>query len=144
MPGLFWQDVLFCSYPPVTKLCSVVLLFNFVLIIKVIHSHWEYLGNSESKKFHNPEMLLFKFFFTQYFGVSFFFFFFPLMFSYKPFLVPTVLSTERRNSRFLSAPTAQAQQGGRTRGAGKSGICRAVGASFLPPPSLPPFLPLSL
>ena len=50
----------------------------------------------------------------------------PLMFGYKPFLVPTVLSTERRNSRFLSAPTAQAQQGGCTRGAGKSGICRAV------------------
>lgn len=50
------------------------------------------------------------------------------MSGYKPFLVPTVLSTERRNSRFLSAPTAQAQQGGRTRGAGKSGICRAVPA----------------
>lgn len=48
------------------------------------------------------------------------------MSGYKPFLVPTVLSTERRNSHFLSAPTARAQQGGRTRGAGKSGICRAV------------------
>ena len=59
-----------------------------------------------------------------------FFFFFPLMSGYKPFLVPTVLSTERRNSRFLSAPTAQAQQGGRTRGAGKSGICRAVSSLF--------------
>ena len=50
----------------------------------------------------------------------------PLMFGYKPFFVITVLSTERRNSRFLSAPTARAQQGGHTRGAGKSGICRAV------------------
>ena len=48
------------------------------------------------------------------------------MSGYKPFLVPTVLSTERRNSRFLSAPTAQAQQGGCTRGAAKSLICRAV------------------
>ena len=50
----------------------------------------------------------------------------PLMFGYKPFLVPTVLSTERRNSRFLSAPTARAQRGGRTRGAGKPGICKVV------------------
>ena len=56
----------------------------------------------------------------------FLFLFFPLMSGYKPFLVPTVLSTERRNSRFLSAPTARVQQGGHTRGAGKSGICRAV------------------
>ena len=44
----------------------------------------------------------------------------------KPFLVPAILSTERRNSCFLSAPTAQAQQGGCTRGAGEPGICRAV------------------
>ena len=58
----------------------------------------------------------------------------PLMFGYKPFLVPTVLSTERRNSRFLSAPTALAQQGGHTCGAGESGICRAVPA---PPPRAP-------
>ena len=59
----------------------------------------------------------------------------PLMFGYKPFLVPTVLSTERRNSRFLSAPTALAQQGGHTCGAGESGICRAVPAP--PPPEGP-------
>ena len=43
------------------------------------------------------------------------------MSGYKPFLAPMILSTELRNSRFLSAPTAQAQQGGRTRGAGEQG-----------------------
>ena len=68
----------------------------------------------------------------------------PLMSGYKPFLVPTVLSTERRNSRFLSAPTAQAQQGGRTRGAGKSGICRAVPAPRGPPEQLRRARPLTL
>lgn len=45
---------------------------------------------------------------------------------YKPSLVPTVLSTERRSNCFLSDPTSSVQQGSCTHGASKSGICRAA------------------
>lgn len=48
------------------------------------------------------------------------------MSGYKPFLALTVLSTERRNSRLLFAPTSQVQQSSWTRGVGKSSTCGAV------------------
>ena len=48
------------------------------------------------------------------------------MSGYKPSLVPTVLSTERRSNCLLSDPTSSVQQGSCTRGASKSGICRAA------------------
>lgn len=51
-----------------------------------------------------------------------------------------VWSTERRNSRFLFAPRSQVQQSSCSRGAGRSGTCRAAP---LPPPQAPHHLPWS-
>ena len=53
------------------------------------------------------------------------------MSGYKPFLVPTVLGTERRNSRFLFAPRSQVQQSSCSHGAGRSGIFRAANNGFI-------------
>lgn len=48
------------------------------------------------------------------------------MSGYKPYLALTVMSTEYRNSCFLSAPVSQVQQSSCSDDVGRSNMCRAA------------------